>query len=103
MAMKDLVRINGETTTPMKREESYPRSLWESTDWMDRWFDNFFSRALSLTPSGSTQSQLGNRWGGFVPAVNVVENENEINVTAELPGMDERDIELSIHNGMLTL
>jgi len=103
MAMKDLVKINGESTAPMKREGSYPRSLWESTDWMDRWFDNFFSRALSLTPDGSTQPQSGNRWAGFVPAVNVIENENEVRVTAELPGMDEKDIELSIHNGVLSM
>ena len=103
MAMKDLVKINGESTAPMKREGSYPRSLWESTDWMDRWFDNFFSRALSLAPYGSTQPQSGNRWAGFVPAVNVIDNENEVRVTAELPGMDEKDIELSIHNGVLSL
>src|SRR5687768_15026689 len=103
MAMKDLVRINGETTTPMRREESYPRSIWESTDWMDRWFDNFFSRALSLTPLRSMQSQLGTGWTDFVPAVNVVENEKDVRVTAELPGMDENDIELSIYNGVLTL
>ena len=103
MAMKDLVRINGESTTPMKREQSYPGSLWESTDWMDRWFDNFFSRALSLTPYGSMQSQSGNQWGGYVPAVNVVDNENEVRVTAELPGIDEKDIELSIYNGVLSL
>jgi HSP20 family protein len=103
MAMKDLVKINGESTAPMNREGRYPRSLWESTDWMDRWFDNFFSRALSLPPYGSTQPQSGNRWAGFVPAVNVIENENEVRVTAELPGMDEKDIELSIHNGVLSM
>ena len=103
MTMKDLVRINGESTSPMRREENYPGSTWGSTDWMDRWFDNFFSRALSMTPYGATQPLSGTRWTGFVPAVNVTENENQVQVTAELPGMDENDIELSIHNGVLTL
>lgn len=103
MAMKDLVKLNGQLTVPKRREESNPRSLWETADRMDRWFDNFFSRALSLTPSGSMQSQLGMPWANFVPAVNVVEGEKEVHVTAELPGMSEKDIELSMHNGMLSL
>ncbi|HUP28483.1 MAG TPA: Hsp20/alpha crystallin family protein [Chloroflexia bacterium] len=103
MAMRDLVRQNGDATLPARREESYPRSNWESSEWMDKWFDNFFSRALSLTPFGNMATRTNNGWTGFVPAVNVIENQQGVQVTAELPGMDENDIELSLHNNTLTI
>jgi HSP20 family protein len=37
------------------------------------------------------------------PAVDMVERDNEYELTAELPGMDEKDIELKVGNGMLTI
>ncbi|MBF0321138.1 MAG: Hsp20/alpha crystallin family protein [Nitrospirae bacterium] len=41
--------------------------------------------------------------GGFTPSVNVLETDTEIKVTAELPGMDERDIDVSLTKDTLTL
>ena len=38
-----------------------------------------------------------------MPAVDVTETENGYKVTAELPGMDEKNIEVKIANGMLTI
>ncbi len=38
-----------------------------------------------------------------MPAVDVAETEKEYKVTAELPGMDEKNIEVKIANGMLTI
>ncbi len=37
------------------------------------------------------------------PAVNISENEKEVKVKAELPGLDPKDIELSIQNNTLIL
>ena len=37
------------------------------------------------------------------PAVDVVEGEKAYEVTAELPGMDEKNIEVSLSNGKLTI
>jgi HSP20 family protein len=37
------------------------------------------------------------------PAVDMVEKEKEYEITVELPGMDEKNIELKISNGMLTI
>ena len=63
---------------------------------MHRLFDDFFG---DLSP--------WNEWKGletaFAPRMDVVETEKEINVTAELPGMEQKDIEVSLHDGMLTL
>lgn len=39
------------------------------------------------------------RWGdGFVPKVDVKEEEKEILVSAELPGMDQKDIDVTVTN-----
>ena len=48
-------------------------------------------------------SNLGMRAGTIAPAVDVSENETEIVVTAELPGIAENDIELSLTKDSLTL
>lgn len=39
----------------------------------------------------------------FAPALDVVETEAEIRVTAELPGLEERDFEVSVHGDVLSI
>ena len=39
----------------------------------------------------------------LLPAVDVAENDKQYEITAELPGMDEKDIEVKLSNGMLTI
>jgi HSP20 family protein len=62
---------------------------------MDSLFDNFF-RGFDLEPFES-------RAGGFSPKVDVFENDREITVSAELPGMDEKDIDVSLQDHVLTI
>ncbi len=62
---------------------------------MDRVFDDFM-RGFG-TPAASLPE------GVISPRVNVVENEKGLEVTAELPGVDQRDIELDLSEGILTL
>jgi HSP20 family protein len=61
---------------------------------MNRLFDNFW-----LEPFGVFEE-----WpGSFVPTVDVTENDKEIRISAELPGMDEKDIDVTITDSMLTI
>lgn len=39
----------------------------------------------------------------FVPAIDVSESENEVTLTAEVPGMGKEDLEVTVDNGVLTL
>jgi len=39
----------------------------------------------------------------WAPAVDIYENENELVLTAEIPGIDEKDIEIKIEDNTLTL
>ena len=63
---------------------------------MNRLFDDFFGEAGSRLPLAS--------FGGMGwPQTDVVENDKEYRVTAELPGLEEKDIDLTFQDGMLTL
>lgn len=62
---------------------------------MDRVFDDFMHGFG--TPAASLPE------GVISPRVNVVEKENSLEITAELPGVDQKDIELDLSEGMLTL
>ena len=37
------------------------------------------------------------------PSVDIIENENEFELTADLPGLDKKDVNLSIQEGVLKL
>jgi HSP20 family protein len=39
----------------------------------------------------------------FIPAVDVYEDEHNITLTAELPGIEEKDLNITVENGVLTL
>ena len=40
---------------------------------------------------------------GWMPAMDIVEGEKEFTLTAELPGLDEKDVDVSIEEGLLTI
>lgn len=63
---------------------------------VNRMFDDFFN-GFALSPF-----RFGDA-SAFVPRVNVVETENEVRVSAELPGLDEKDVEVSLARGGLTI
>ncbi len=41
--------------------------------------------------------------GSWAPAIDIYETENELILSAEVPGIDEKDIEIRIEEGTLTL
>lgn len=61
---------------------------------MDRLFDDF-TRGWKLPAMPET--------GFLTPKVDLVETEAGLEMTAELPGIDQKDIELDITDGVLTL
>jgi HSP20 family protein len=90
MAITDLI--------PWRRQEPARRGENELTAFerdMDRLFERFFR--------GSTLAPFGESWGTFSPSVDVVETNDQIKVSAELPGLDDGDIEVSLDRGVLTI
>ena len=58
-----------------------------------RAFDDMFQQVLA-GPVGSRQ---------WIPAVDVVENPNELVIAADLPGVKKEDVDVQIEDGTLTL
>ena len=104
-----------ESKVPVKSEDksvARPASadLWRPLENLraevDRLFDDFgrgwrFPTSRSLFGGRSLWSD-DMSWGA-VPAVDLVEGDKEYEITAELPGMDESNIDVSLANGVLTL
>jgi len=70
------------------------RELRSLQDDMNRLFTSSLPRDFSREELAS---------GGWSPSVDIYENENEIVLEAELPGMKREDFELSIENNIITL
>jgi HSP20 family protein len=81
--------------SPLRRAEDNPFFALHRE--MNQMFDEFF-RDLDLSPLPG-----GRNWGAFSPSVDVREGETEVTVKAELPGMDEKDIEVSLTDDVLTI
>jgi HSP20 family protein len=64
---------------------------------MDNMFEDFFE-GFSIEPLGGMSKNRG-----FMPRINVSEDEKAMEISAELPGMDEKDIELTLNDGALTI
>jgi HSP20 family protein len=73
---------------------------------IDRVFNNFnlasqfpFGRGFELP----ALSEFRNGFTDLLPAIDVSEKDKAYEITAELPGMDEKDIEIKLSNGKLTI
>ena len=66
---------------------------------MDQVFENFLGKGWPSLPNlmKSSDESL------VVPSMDIRENGSEIVIEAELPGMEEKDIDVSLKNGMLTI
>jgi HSP20 family protein len=100
------------TKIPAKRETTEPSF---TTGWppfeslrqeIDRLFDDFglgfrwpFGRSL-LTAEPLLRRKMAL---AKMPAVDFTENEKAYEITADLPGMDEKDIEVKVADGVMTI
>lgn len=98
MGIRSLVpKAWGRSQVPIRRETSMTDPFWEFRSEVDRLFDRFFED-FGLRPLS-----WAGEYGAFQPKVDVAETESEIQVSAELPGLEEKDIEVSLGDGTLTL
>ena len=93
--MADDVTSRGQSNVPSRYQDPFQSFRTE----MDRLFDSFLGGVPSLSSlrQGFPSGQM------MTPTLDVKENEKEIVVKADLPGMDEKDINLTVHNGVLSL
>ncbi len=100
MSVRDLI--------PWGREENRVPSLFRDNERdpflslhreVNRLFDDVFRGFDGGLPSVGRASSFGGNW----PSVEISDNDKEIRVTAEVPGMEEKDIEILLDDGVLTL
>lgn len=83
-------------TMPARRENESPVMAIQNE--MNRMFDQFFNDPFTLLSVPSLRSVAD-----FMPRIDVSETDTAMQVTAELPGMDEKDIQLSLENDSLII
>jgi HSP20 family protein len=66
---------------------------------VNRLFDDVFREFDTRLPSIGRFSSLGSVW----PSVEISESDSQIIVTAEIPGLEEKDIDVLLDDGVLTL
>ena len=97
MAITDLIpwKKNNENALAVRRRESDPFAQFR------REMDNMFEGILGdwTRPMNLLDRSLGT----WMPQIDVSETAKEIRVTAELPGMEEKDLEVSFLDGALTI
>jgi HSP20 family protein len=85
----------GELTTWRPFRELAPfREFERMRREMDRLWDTFFEGGLRR------RTEEGGEW---LPSLDVAETKNELVVKAEVPGMNPKDIDISLSDGVLTI
>jgi HSP20 family protein len=87
-------RNNNKPQLPAPREDFFDPFVTFRRE-MDRMFEDFFG--------GGSARHAQSGWQTLTPVVDINENEKEIVVSAELPGVTEKDIEVSLAGDLLTI
>jgi len=90
MRMHELAPWRKRSHLPVRHEDHDPFAALHNE--MNRVFDNFF-RGFETKPIS----------GEWLPRVNITENDQGLCVTTELPGISEKDIDVSLSNDSLTI
>lgn len=109
MTIKDLVPSfgKGRERSPARRRDDDPFQEFQRE--MNRLFDDFFGEfdrpgrgRFGLLPS---RRESGTEWTGleFSPRVDVSETDDTVEVTAELPGVDEKDVTVEMDDSSVTV
>jgi len=97
MANRRLIpwRRRGDSSLDVRRDRD---SFLSMQDEMNRMFEDFFEK-----PFGARSLRALEGLEDFTPSLDVFETEKEISIQVELPGMEEKDIDISVHNNVLTV
>jgi HSP20 family protein len=103
MHVKDMLPWNwGKRNVPVRRDgrlaEARDTDMNARASGFPELVEQFFRGALA--PAASRFDLAG---GAFLPALDASETDDEIRITLELPGMSEKDVEISLDDETLTI
>ena len=90
--------MNLRSLTPFRDRTSLVRQEANPFGSLQREIDRVFDEFTRGVPMFATQALMN-----IVPSVDVAETEKEIEITAELPGLEREDVEISLEDDMLTI
>lgn len=82
---------------PVNRDRSIASPFTSLQREIDRLFDDFSRGFPALAPFN------GGNGGKLTPSVDVSETDREIEITAELPGLEEKDVQINVADNVLTI
>jgi HSP20 family protein len=94
MDVRSLIPWNRSKSVPVTRFDDQGGSFLALHRDMNRLFEDFI-RGFDLP--------VGGGWPTAWPQIDVSDSGKDIKITAELPGLDEKDVELILQNGVLTI
>jgi HSP20 family protein len=97
MALRDLITWNRKKQHQLQPERQHPVATLHRE--VDQLFDDFL-RSFDRFPSLPFREE---RLAEFSPKINVSENDRDIEVTVEVPGMDQNDVDVSLRDDVLTI
>ena len=98
MSLEQLIPWNwGKNGESLSRGSGSPFAEFQKE--MNRLFDNFSENMFSLSPMRRNLEEIS----AVYPKMDVSETDKEFKISAELPGMDEKDIDVSVSHEVLTI
>src|SRR3954469_10302403 len=76
------------------------RGFYDPQSEMNRLFDEMFGGLRNRRVGGQQRGQQAAEWA---PAIDVVQKDDDLVVRAELPGSRPEDVEITVHQGVLTI
>ena len=108
MQVKDLIPWTRGEKTPAAKENANP--IIQLQEEMNRVFENFWSRfngertpSVGSSPYPMSNFGIGFPWDGATPRADVTETDDGVEVTVELPGLSEKDVEVTLTDDLLTV
>lgn len=99
MSVRDLIPWGRSNLAPTNygRGDQHPFSVLHRE--MNRMFDDVFRGFDARFPAFGSSLSFQHGW----PRIDVSETDSEVRITAEMPGMEEKDIELLLEGDILTI
>jgi len=106
-SVKNMPIKNEEKTSEQPASTDFWRPLEKLRHQVDHLFEDF-NRGSSLSPFSRGLFDVEPLWrrefsSHRLPAVDIIEKDKSFEITAELPGMDQKNIEIKLSNGSLVI
>ena len=86
--------MNLKSLIPIGRDRSVASPFMSLQHEIDRLFEDFSREFPTIAGNGAT---------ALMPSMDVTETDKEIEITAELPGLEEKDVQINVADNILTI